>query len=123
MNAPEPQRHAAEFRVGAEHPALPGHFPGRPVVPGVVILDEVIACAERWLGRELAVTGLPQAKFVGVLEPERDARVTLTLAGTSLKFDVQGEAGPLASGAFTLAPGSFAPNTDASAAAVGESGR
>ena len=30
-----------KFRVAADHPALPGHFPGRPIVPGVVILDHV----------------------------------------------------------------------------------
>lgn len=109
MSAPEPLRHADEFRIGADHPALPGHFPGRPVVPGVVILDEVIACAERWLGRELVVTGLPQAKFVGVLEPERTARVALSLAGARLNFEVHGEAGPLASGMFALDDG--APGT------------
>lgn len=105
MSAPEPQRHAAQFRIGADHPALPGHFPGRPVVPGVVVLDEVIACAERWLGRDLVVTGLPQAKFTGVLEPERTARVALSLAGARLNFEVHGEAGPLASGMFALDDG------------------
>ena len=29
--------------IRADHPSLPGHFPGAPLVPGVVILDEVIA--------------------------------------------------------------------------------
>ena len=34
------------FTVPHDHPSLPGHFPGRPVVPGVVLLDRVLAAIE-----------------------------------------------------------------------------
>ena len=35
-------------RCRREHPSLPGHFPGSPVVPGVVVLDQVLKAAELW---------------------------------------------------------------------------
>jgi 3-hydroxymyristoyl/3-hydroxydecanoyl-(acyl carrier protein) dehydratase len=38
------------FRIEPDHPALDGHFPGRPVVPGVVLLDEALAAVAREAG-------------------------------------------------------------------------
>ena len=29
------------IRIEADHPSLPGHFPGRPLVPGVMLLEQV----------------------------------------------------------------------------------
>lgn len=65
------------FTVPADHPALPGHFPGRPVVPGVVVLDHVLAAIEQAQGTDLGPLRLPQVKFVRPLLPGETARIEL----------------------------------------------
>jgi 3-hydroxymyristoyl/3-hydroxydecanoyl-(acyl carrier protein) dehydratase len=60
--------------VRAGHPALPGHFPGRPIVPGVVILDMLIEDLRRQRP-DLIVRGIRKLKFVRPLAPEECFRV------------------------------------------------
>lgn len=62
-----------DFVVPHDHPCLPGHFPGRPVVPGVVVLDHVLQAVEALHGPRAAAR-LPQVKFVQPLLPGQTAR-------------------------------------------------
>lgn len=96
--------HRATVRIPATHPSLPGHFPGRPIVPGVVLLQCVVDAAERWLGRALSIRALPQAKFSSPLLPEQDAEVELRLDGSELRFSVTRDAQVITQGVLTTGP-------------------
>ena len=97
--------HAATFAIAPTHPSLPGHFPGEPVVPGVVVLDEVLAIAEAWRGGVLDVAGLPQVKFASSLLPGEVAHVSLDGDDATLRFVVRCGERAVAQGAFTLRAG------------------
>ena len=94
--------HTTSVRIPASHPSLAGHFPGRPVVPAVVLLDCVLDEAQRWLGSASSPTALTQAKFTAPLLPEQTAQLELTVQGNELRFGLTRDAVSLAKGAFTL---------------------
>ena len=66
--------------ISAEHPALVGHFPGAPIVPGVLLLDEMVRAAEAHRGSRAGRWRIGSAKF---LKPVRPGE-TLTLEHEAL---------------------------------------
>jgi 3-hydroxymyristoyl/3-hydroxydecanoyl-(acyl carrier protein) dehydratase len=70
--------------IRADHPSLPGHFPGTPLVPGVVILDEVVAALNDWR-QDSQLSGIPNVKFLAPLKPEQP--FTISLSATSKNAD------------------------------------
>ncbi|QNK03258.1 hydroxymyristoyl-ACP dehydratase [Dyella telluris] len=85
------------FRVTADHPCLPGHFPGSPLVPGVVLLEQVALALRAWRGERLA--RVIEAKFVAPLLPGQDARVALAEANGRVRFEIRRDGELLARGA------------------------
>ena len=57
------------FAIPADHPALPGHFPGRPIIPGVVLLDYAIERIGTALGYGLNACRIGSAKFTAPAAP------------------------------------------------------
>src|SRR6476660_1857643 len=64
--------------IHANHPSLPGHFPDAPLVPGVVILDEVIAALAEWR-QNSQLNGIRMVKFLAPLQPEQAFTISLSL--------------------------------------------
>lgn len=88
--------------IPADHPALPGHFPGYPITPGVVLLNQVAqACAHWQPGAR--ITAWPLVKFVSPLLPEEAFVIRLTDAtpGTA-RFTLHVDVRLVASGQFTF---------------------
>jgi 3-hydroxymyristoyl/3-hydroxydecanoyl-(acyl carrier protein) dehydratase len=75
----------AALRIEANHPALAGHFPGDPVVPGVVLLERVAAACKSWRGGRVARL---DAKFLQPLRPEEDAAIVLEGQDGRIRFSV-----------------------------------
>ena len=65
-----------KFTIPHDHPCLPGHFPGQPIVPGVLVLDHVLAAIETRHGA-LGRLRMPQVKFAQPLLPGEEARIEL----------------------------------------------
>lgn len=86
-----------QFIIPADHPSLPGHFPGRPIVPGVVLLDRVIEAIEADHG-PLPPLRLPQVKFLKPLLPGETATVELAGEAPRWRFRVLRDQELLASG-------------------------
>jgi 3-hydroxyacyl-[acyl-carrier-protein] dehydratase len=74
--------------IRADHPSLAGHFPGAPIVPGVVVLDEVAAALADWR-KESRLTGIPSVKFIAPITPGQSFVIgfdSTNPAGTQIDF-------------------------------------
>jgi 3-hydroxymyristoyl/3-hydroxydecanoyl-(acyl carrier protein) dehydratase len=69
-----------EFRVPQELVYLQGHFPGEPVLPGVVQVHWAIQLASERFGIKTAFTGMEALKFHRIIEPETVLKLTIEVA-------------------------------------------
>lgn len=89
--------------VPADHPAYQGHFPGRPVLPGVVLLDVTLAVLERAGYGNAAGWQISSAKFQSAVRPGEELTLQHEmLPNGSIRFAVRGADRAVATG--TLVP-------------------
>lgn len=94
------------MRIASSHPALPGHFPGRPLVPGVVLLDHVIETirSDGAQGEGARARGFPSVKFVRAIGPDVDFEIVWepAPAGAVQRFRCEDEQGLIVQGSLDL---------------------
>ncbi len=72
------------WSVPADHPALPGHFPGRPIVPGVMLLNAVEATLA---DHGFRVRECLQVKFIAPVAPASPLTLRLEISeGRQVRF-------------------------------------
>lgn len=88
------------LEVESEHPAFLGHFPGQPILPGVVQLDWVIRLGEASFGPLGAFQSIEHLKFqatIGPMEP-LELRISWDAPSRELGFEYASSAGRKSSG-------------------------
>ena len=68
------------LQLPAEHPSLAGHFPGNPIIPGAVLLDEILAAIEGAQGQPTAAWAVKWVKFLRPVRPGDELALEITAA-------------------------------------------
>ena len=92
----------AKFAIPVQHPSIKGHFPGNPIVPGVVIINTIIEIIERSMpGRR--VVAIKYIKFIKPLKPGVEVKLSVGKKGLrDLDIVCEGEDGVLVKGKLVL---------------------
>ena len=75
-----------DIRLNPLHPIFEGHFPGRPVLPGVYMIQMVKEVVETWTEKKIRLVLGQDLKFLSVVNPEEN-----TMMQMELKINREGE--------------------------------
>ncbi|WP_175750290.1 acyl-CoA synthetase family protein [Burkholderia pyrrocinia] len=96
---------ALAFTIPADHPALPGHFPGHPVVPGVVLLDHAIHAIGAALNRPMHAWRLGSAKFLSPVAPGEPLDLAFDASASgAIRFTLRAGSRDVATGVLSAPP-------------------
>ena len=91
----------AALPIAADHPAFDGHFPGAPVLPGVVLLDETIHAIELAAGGESRGWRVASVKFLRAVAPGEALTLEREQRPSGLRFTILSAGQAVATGALS----------------------
>jgi 3-hydroxymyristoyl/3-hydroxydecanoyl-(acyl carrier protein) dehydratase len=96
---------ATHWIVPPDHPAFAGHFPGKPIVPGVVLLDVALQTIANTSGIALDICEVSSVKFLSPALPGDELVIQHEFSASgAIRFDIVAGRRKIASGRIT--PGS-----------------
>jgi 3-hydroxymyristoyl/3-hydroxydecanoyl-(acyl carrier protein) dehydratase len=85
------RRHAASVELDLHVPAalacFEGHFPGLPILPGVVQIDWAVRFARERLSFSERFSAAQNLKFLSIVRPDARLKLTLSVVQDRLSFD------------------------------------
>ena len=94
----------AHWTVPPDHPAFTGHFPGTPILPGVVLLDMALQIIAKTSGIALDLCEIGSVKFLSPARPGDELLIQHSIsANGTIRFDILAGMRKIASG--SIAPG------------------
>lgn len=91
------------WQVPIDLPSFDGHFQGKPIVPGVVLLDQALVRAQALVSKEGSPWQVTQAKFLSPVGPGEFLQFTLEMTPRGhIRFEVVCGDRAVASGLFSF---------------------
>lgn len=91
--------------VPPDHPAFAGHFPGTPILPGVVLLDMTLHAIAISAGIGLDACAIGAVKFLHPVNPGDHLEIRHhSAAGGAIRFDIVAGMRKIASGSIVPRP-------------------
>jgi 3-hydroxyacyl-[acyl-carrier-protein] dehydratase len=101
-----PAEYTESIDFGYDHPVFAGHFPGRPIVPGVLLLDSAQQAVEKATG--LVVSGIAAVKFLSPSAPGETLTLEYQIDASAVRFEIRCDVRKIANGRFLVTPDSAA---------------
>lgn len=93
-----------ELSIPADHPAYAGHFPGQPILPGVVLLDSALYALAGVHGGAAASGQIKSAKFLSPVLPGEPLTLHYSASPAGgFRFEIRSQARSVASGVVAFA--------------------
>ncbi|MFZ1625615.1 MAG: hypothetical protein WAU48_12665 [Gammaproteobacteria bacterium] len=98
--------------IPPDHAAFAGHFPGNPIVPGALLLDESLRSIAAACGVTITACSIVTAKFASPARPGEELRLEFArVEGARVNFTIRAPDRCVARGTFSI-PG-ISPAVDA----------